>query len=338
MIKIGIVGFGRMGMSHYAIANAHPEAEVTAVCEPSSFIRNALEKHTSVKCYKNYDDMLKSSQLDALFITTPTRLHYGMTRDAIESGLHVFVEKPFCLTPAEGLDLVELAEKKRIVNQVGYHNRFLGTFREAKRLLQNNAIGEVYHILGEVYGPVVLKGSKKTWRAESSKGGGCLYDYATHLVNLMQFLNGPPDRVTDAVMQSIYSQGVEDAVFSTIRFDDGASGQIRANWSEETYRKLFIQITIFGKLGKIRSDAQEMSVYFRNEPLDSSYEKGWNMRWVTDLSPEIDFYLRGEEYSAQVDYFIDAVIKNNLHNINSFYESQITDQTISAIKTAGERV
>jgi hypothetical protein len=117
-----------------------------------------------------------------------------------------------------------------------------------------------------------------------------------------------------------------------MQYAAGAYGQLRANWSDETYRKFSAQVTIFGKSGKLRADAQEMHVYFKNQPEDSSYESGWNVKWLTDLSPSVDYYLRGEEYSAQIEYFINCIQNNKLENTNSFEEAQMTDATISQIK------
>jgi len=332
MIRVGIAGLGRMGVSHFAIANSHPSAKVVSICEPAAFVRKALERHAHVKCFKHYEDMVEKESLDAIFITTPTRYHYPMTRLAIENGLHVFVEKPFCLNPQEGQELVKLATEKGIVNQVGYHSRFLGTFREAKRLIGSRKSGDVYHVLGEVYGPVVLREAKKTWRTEPTKGGGCLYDYAAHIINLMQFLNGPIKYVSGSVLQNIYSKEVDDAVFSSIQFENGATGQIRANWSEDTYRKFTAQVTVFGKFGKIRVDAQELHVFFKQSPEKDSYCSGWNTRWLTDLSPGVGFYLRGEEYSLQVDYFLRAIKNGTRNNTNSFAAAHDTDKVISLIK------
>ena len=141
----------------------------------------------------------------------------------------------------------------------------------------------------EAYGPVVLKEKGMTWRSESSEGGGCLYDYATHVINLVQFLVGSPDKVSGTVLRNIYSKSVSDAVYSTLHFPQGLSGQLSVNWSDETYRKMSTRITVLAKKGKIIVDAQELKVFFRENPIDANYEKGWNMRWVTDLSPEVHF-------------------------------------------------
>lgn len=333
MIKAGVIGLGRMGVSHSAIINVHPDVDLAAICEPSIFVASAVEKHANIACYKNFKKMVDSTGLECIFITTPTKFHFEMVHYALEAGLHVFVEKPFCLTLEHGKKLVELASRKQVVNQVGYHNRFIGTFREAKRLLDSKAIGEVYHVLGEAYGPVVLKEKGKTWRSDTSEGGGCLYDYATHVVNLVQFMVGSPESVSGAVLKSIYSGGVDDAVYSTIHFGSGMSGQLSVNWSDETYRKMSTQITILAKKGKIIVDAQELKVFFREVPTDDgTYEQGWNMRWVTDLSPDVGFYLRGEEYSAQIEYFVECIKNKSLDNINSFASAYATDSVVNLLK------
>ncbi len=332
MINSGIIGLGRMGASHFAIAKAHSEINLTAACEPSSFIATAIEKYSGISCYKDYKKMIDMAGLDCVFITTPTRFHYEMVKYAVEKGLHVFVEKPFCLNPNDAKILVDIAEQKKVVNQVGYHNRFIGTFREAKRLLDVKAIGDVYHISGEAYGPVVLKKKGGTWRSDTKEGGGCLYDYAAHVINLMQYFVGSPTGVGGSVLQKIYSAGVDDAVYSTFYFQGDISGQIAVNWSDEAYRKMSTQITILGRKGKVIADAQELKVYLREQPTENGYETGWNMRYVTDLSPEIDFYLRGEEYSAQIEYFFECIKTNEMNNINSFASAHDTDCVIDFIK------
>jgi predicted dehydrogenase len=332
MIKAGIIGLGRMGISHSAIVRAHPDVELVAVCEPSSFVAAAIQKYANLPCHKDFKTMIDSVQLDCIFITTPTRFHFEMVKYALDAGLHVFVEKPFCLTPGDGEILVKLAAQKRVVNQVGYHNRFVGTFREMRRLVQSEAIGEIYHVLGEAYGPVVLKQKSGTWRSDIKEGGGCLYDYAAHVINLIQFTVGSPQAVAGSILKGIYSSGVDDAVYSSLYFNDGMTGQLSVNWSDETYRKMSTQLTILGKKGKMVADAQELKVYFREHPIENGFEKGWNSRWVTGLSPQIGFYLRGEEYSSQIDYFIECIKKGDFDNINSFANAHATDCVADLIK------
>src|SRR5699024_10124188 len=113
---------------------------------------------------------------DAVFVAVPTKFHAEIGGYLLENGIHVFSEKPFCLAVNEGGRLVELAKDKELVTQVGYHNKFIGTFNEAKKIVQNGDIGEVLHFTGEAYGPVVVREKQNNWRADPSQGGGCLMD------------------------------------------------------------------------------------------------------------------------------------------------------------------
>jgi predicted dehydrogenase len=151
-----------------------------------------LSKHAGLKCYADFDRMLASEQLDALVIATPSRLHAGMVEAALSRGLNVFCEKPFVLDIGDGERLVALAESKSLVNQVGYHYRFVGAFKEAARVVRSGALGTIHHVRAEAYGPVVLRQKGGTWRSTKNEGGGALYDYACHAVDLVNFIVGVP--------------------------------------------------------------------------------------------------------------------------------------------------
>ncbi|MCG7860473.1 Gfo/Idh/MocA family oxidoreductase, partial [Flavihumibacter sediminis] len=86
---------------------------------------------------------------------------------------------------------IQLAKSRNLVNQVGYHNKFVGTFEEVKRLLNAGAIGDIYHFMGQAYGPVVIKPKQDTWRSNPEEGGGCLMDYASHVIDLINYLLSP---------------------------------------------------------------------------------------------------------------------------------------------------
>jgi len=331
MIKAGIIGLGKMGMSHCAIGNAHPDIDLVAVCDTSTLVLEVLKKYASFNTFSDYRKMLNETELDCLF-ATPTKLHAEIVLLALEKGIHVFCEKPFSLTLKQGQQMTELARSKKLVGQVGYHNRFIGTFNYFKTLLEKNIIGQVYHFTGEAYGPVVVKKKGGTWRSDSKEGGGCLFDYASHVINLIEFILGEIKDVDGTLLKSIYSREVEDAVYSSLFLENGISGLLTVNWSDETYRKMSTQITALGTEGKIIADAQEMKIYLKKDDNELGLEKGWNMKYITDLTDQVDFYLRGEEYSSQIDYFVNCIKENNLQNKNSFEAAFHTDMVIEMLK------
>lgn len=331
MIKGAIIGLGKMGLSHAAIVGAHPEVEMCAVCDTSSLVLDAFKKFSSVRPYSDYKEMIEKESLDFVLIATPTRFHYPMVRYALEKGLHVFCEKPFSLTAQEGDELVSLAKTKGLVNQVGYHNHFIGTFRELKRLLQANILGDLVHFTGEAYGPVVTKEKGGTWRSKPEEGGGCLFDYASHVINLIQEILGRPVKASGTQLKSIYSRGVEDAVYGTLILSNGLSGILSVNWSDETYRKMSTSITVQGKNGKIICDATEIKIFLKEAAPKFGLEKGWTIKYITDFAIPVNFYLRGEEYSAQIDNFVDCVKTKKQTNYNTFEQGLYTDKVIEMI-------
>jgi predicted dehydrogenase len=333
MIRLAVVGLGKMGLSHLAMINAHPNVRVEAICDSTGYVLDVLNKYTGVRTYTEIDKMLCEVDLDGVIIATPSSMHSRMVKAVLEKGLHVFCEKPFCLDTKEGEEVTRLAKEKDLVNQVGYHYRFVGAFKEVKRLVDANAIGEVTHILAEAYGPVVLKPKGSTWRTQQSQGGGCLYDYAAHPINLVNWYLGEPRAVGGSVLNKIFSRDTDDEVFSTLYYEGGKSAQISVNWSDESYRKMSTMITIWGTNGRIYADRQECQVYLRddlNAPI--GYQKGWNIRYTTDMTEPVWFYLRGEEYSAQLDYFVRCIEERNTKsNVNSFDEAMKTDRVISML-------
>lgn len=327
-----------MGLSHQSIINMHPDVELVAVCDSTRFVLDMLEKYTGVRVYNNLGKMLESETLDAVIIATPSKLHGPMVLQCLEHNLHVFCEKPYCLDVAEGEQLAELAREKGLVNQVGYHYRFVGAFQEVKRLLDLGAIGKISHIKAEAYGPVVLRPSGSSWRNQRSEGGGCLYDYAAHPLNLVNWYFGMPEAVGGTVMNKIFSADSEDEIYATLRFGNGLSGQLSVNWSDESYRRMTTKISITGTQGRIYADRQECQVYLREEAkVPEGYLAGWNVRYTTDLTPEVWAYVRGEEYSAQLDYFVQRIKNRDADNINSFASALQTDRVMRLLIQDSER-
>ena len=325
-----------MGISHLSILGAHPDVDVVGVCDTSKMVNDFLSRYGKFNCFTDYKKMVSETKPDAVVIAVPTKFHYPIIKDLLELGLHIFTEKPFCLTSAQGEELVSLAAKKKVINQVGYHNKFIGTFGEVKKIVKSGALGNIHHFVAESYGPVVIKPKQETWRSDPAEGGGCLLDYASHVIDLINDILAPITNVKGSVLDYIYSKNVEDAVYSIVQLSNNISGVLSVNWSDETYRKMSTTITIVGTKGKIISDANELKVYFKEENSFEKYVKGWNVRYITDLTEEVDFYLRGEEYSAQLDYFVKAVSGKVPNSINNFQSAWYTDRAIEMIKKSAK--
>lgn len=332
MVNVGIIGLGKMGLSHYSIINAHEDVKVVGVCDSSGYVLDVLNKYTGVTTFTDYEKMLTTTSAEAVVISTPSRMHAPMVRACLERGIHVFCEKPFCLDPAESRALAALASERGLVCQVGYHNRFVGAFAEVKRLLDAEALGTVSHVLAEAYGPVVLKPKGGTWRSKKDEGGGALYDYAAHPLDLLTWYFGRPETVSGTKLGHVFSTETEDEVFTSIDWGRGLTGQLSVSWSDESQRKMTTKVTIWGTNGRINVDRQECQVYLRDAArAPTSYESGWNVRYTTELTDEVSFYVRGEEYSAQLDAWVGRIGSASVQGVGDFSDAATTDEVLAAI-------
>ncbi|MDQ2849622.1 MAG: Gfo/Idh/MocA family oxidoreductase [Actinomycetota bacterium] len=338
VINLAVVGLGKMGLSHLSMARAHPVINLAAICDSSGYVLDVLNKYTKVPVFTSFDKMLAEMQLDAVIIATPTHLHAPMVRTALHRGLHVFCEKPFCLEGDQGLALADLADDRGLVTQVGYHNRFVASFREVKSLLDQGAVGRVTRVLAEAYGPVVLKPSSGGWRSRRAAGGGCLYDYAAHPIDLANWYLGAPIGAGGSVLSKVFSTEIDDEVSSTLYYPGDVSAQVSVSWSDESQRKMSTKLTIWGTQGKISVDRQDLDVYLRDGArIPPGYCAGWNVRYTTELTPPVWFYLRGEEYSAQIDSFVHRVVAGDLHGLNDFGSAIVTDRALALILADSQR-
>ena len=339
MHRIALVGVGKMGLSHLALVQAHPELDCVAVCDSQAFMLAGVRSQVGVETYKSFDTMIAEENLDAVIISTPTSSHFPLAKKALQNGLSVFVEKPLTLTTRESRELAQLAEQNGLANQVGYHNRFIGTFRETARLIEAGAIGNVHHVDGRAYGQVITKsdGGGRTWRAKKTEGGGCLHDYACHVIDLMNFVAGPPTEVTSGRLGQVHSTDVEDTVYAFFSYSNGAIGTLETNWSDESYRKMSTSVTIYGTHGKIYADRQECRLYLKPGHAFEKFEQGWNIRYITELQEPVDFYIRGEEYSAQIDAFAAAIGGSPSPHAGTFSTAAEADHIVEEIARLNER-
>lgn len=337
MLRGTIVGFGRMGITHFSILNRHPQVKFVAVCDSSGFVRYNAAKYLGVEAYDDYHKMFREIKPDFTIAAVPTAMHMDVVKTAILNDAHVFVEKPFTLNPVQGKELLNLIKGKNLIHQVGYVVRFSDVFRKVKEFMDRKILGELYKFKLEMNGPTVLHGAKKSWRSNRNEGGGCLYDFASHGIDLINYLIGPPDTVVGTVFQRIFSKDVEDAVISTFIYKGGLCGNLSVNWSDSSYRKPDNCFEVLGEKGKIIADFRTLKVFFGQKPDIEGYTRGWNIKYFPSLAEPVRFFVRGFEFTRQLDYFIDCILNNRQSEICSFDDGLKTDTVIEQIRANSTR-
>lgn len=329
-----IVGLGRMGLTHLAILNHHPAIAGLSVVEESACFGKAVEKNLGVVCYHDLDQLFAAGIPDFMVIATPTGSHYKIAKTALEHGAHAFIEKPLTTSPSESASLVLIAKAHGAVVQVGYVNRFNEIFQAVRQLVQSGEIGRPTHISCEIRSPMVSKTTGASWRSKQHAGGGCLSDIASHAIDLMNFLVGPPARVVGASLQSLVSHDVEDRVDVLFAYQ-GFTGELHVNWSDPSCRKPAYRVNIDAEGGRITADQHAYKI-FSHASAEHGQAGAWNTVYITDIAQPVRVYVRGNEFTRQLDYFLDSVIQKRQETISNIASAMEVDQIIDQIREAGQ--
>jgi predicted dehydrogenase len=308
LLRLGIIGAGRMGITHYSIANAHEHASVVGVADPSRLVTAMLGKYAGVGTYKDYKGLLKGQELDAVLVCTPPALNPEILDAVLGARLHAFVEKPYMLSSVDGRRFAEAFTAAGLVNQVGYVNRWNDMFAKAKAFVDDRLIGELLRFRSEMFSSTIIRDPGDAgWRTSHAQGGGAIYEMASHALDLINFFFGAPDRVAGTSLSQVFSKQVEDIVSSSLFYDNGLTGSIYVNWSDASYRKPTNKFEIFGTAGKIQVDQHGIKVFLVQASERHGLKEGWNQLYITDVFSSVPFYVRGIEYTAQLYDFVDAI-------------------------------
>lgn len=332
-VRIGIIGMGRMGITHYSIINTHPSVEIVSVSDTSELILKMLKKYTpNLKTYTDYKDLLAAKDVDGIIVCTPSFLHHPICKMACENGISVFCEKPFTTDPKQAYELADMFEAKGVVNQVGYVNRFDPVWNTVKDYMQKGVIGKIAHVNAQFFSATITAPQKKEgWRSKRENGGGATYEIGAHIIDLMEFFFGKPEKLYGSVLDYIYSDKVEDICSAEIAYPGGTNVSLHVDWSDFTYRKPMMKVDVMGDKGKIQADFYGYKVFLREENKEVGLPKGWTTVPMNMIPVKAAFYVRGVGYTNQLYTFVDAIKEGKKVEGCSFREAADTQELIHGI-------
>ena len=331
-IDIGIIGMGRMGITHYSIINSHSDVDIIAVADTSTIMLSMMNKYLPIKTFKKYTDLIEKTKPDAILVSTPPNLHYPVIKMAAENNVHVFVEKPFTTKLSEAKQLAKQYNENNMVNIVGYVNRFNDVFSTVKEMLGKKVIGKIIRFKSEMFSCTITESDEGSgWRASRDSGGGAVFEMASHAIDLVNYLIGKPNKVAGSSLNYIYSKYVEDAISSTFLYKNGMSGTLYVNWSDTSYRKPTNKIEIFGTGGRILADQHSLKIFMNTPNKEYNLIEGWNTLYVTDVFKPVPFYVRGNEFTRQLYHFVDCIKGNEKNGKCTFADAADTLDVIEQI-------
>ncbi len=177
---------------------------------------------------ENYEAILKDPEVEAVLLTTPHTLHGEQVIAAAQAGKHVFVEKPFTLTVAEGRRATEACRRARVVLAVGHGRRRQPASRALKALIGDGALGQVVQIEGNISSSTGFTMKPGGWRTDPRETpAGAMTGLGIHHVDTFQYLVGPIARVVAlSRRQVLKGMEIDDTTGILFEFASGALGYL----------------------------------------------------------------------------------------------------------------
>jgi predicted dehydrogenase len=294
MLKVGIVGCGKIADAHAAQIQRIKGCEIAGVCDREPLMaRQLYERFPIQRYFGDLAEMVREARPEVVHITTPPESHFEIAKYCLESGCHVYVEKPFTLYEAEARKLLALATEKGLKITAGHDDQFSHVARRMRALVQGGFLGggpvhmESYYCyeLGGSYVDALLN-DKRHWVRRLP--GMLLHNIISHgIARIAEFLTGDSPQVVACGFTSPYlrSKGESEII-----------DELRVIISEESGMTAYFTFS-----SQMRPDLHQFRIYGKKNGL------------VLDQDQETLIRLRGTRFKSYVEKFVSPMIVAQQH-------------------------
>jgi len=298
MLRIGVVGYGYWGPNIVRNFSAVEGAKVLSICDidPHSIDR-AKKQCPHLDFSHDYRHITTSPEIDAVAVVTPVSSHFEISRNALENGKHLFVEKPFTRTVGEAEDLIDLANKNKLKIMVDHTFLFTGAVRKIKELIDKNTLGNLYYY-----------DSIRVNLGLFQHDVNVIWDLAPHDLSIMDYVIKEKPIAVAANGAEHFGSGLEDVAYVTVYFENNMIAHLNFNWLSPVK----IRMTLIGGEKKmlVWDDAEvdeKIKVYDKGVSVQTKegiYKLLVDYRSGDAWMPRLD---RTEALKLETQYFIDCI-------------------------------
>lgn len=288
-VKLAIIGCGLAAKElHFpALMNLKEEFEIVALCNHTEPKAKELSEMIGgdIPIYLDYKKMLNNKDIEAVDIALPIHLNYKVTKDALEKGKHVFVEKPVAGNLIEGKKMLSFPEKYDKVMMVAENFRYRAVFNKVKEILESGIIGKVYSANWNIYFyiPVDSKYAATEWRQRHQYPGGFMNDAGVHNIAALRLLFGDILSVNASTTSINPAIGIPDTMSLQFNTKDifgtyNLYFSVNGHWENK--------LLIFGDQGTIEVNENNIKVKrfdYDDQVIDANDDSGYYQEFT-------DFY------------------------------------------------
>ena len=296
-MNFGVIGYGYWGPNIVRNLMGVEGSEVKAIAEISPAAQaRARKAYPGVHVTPSAMEVITSPKIDAIAIVSPVWTHYELSKAALENGKHVFVEKPFTSTSAQGEELINLAQQKNLKIMVDHTFLFTGAVKRIAQLIEEGALGNLYYY-----------DSTRVNLGLFQHDINVLWDLAPHDLSIMDHLIKASPEAVVATGQG-HLNGHEDVAYMTIYFPEKIIAHINVNWLSPVK----VRTTLIG--------GEKRMIVWNDLEADEKvkiYDKGVKITSREGMYEMLVSYRSGDMWSPQLEqvealrqeltYFVDCV-------------------------------
>lgn len=318
MLKVGVIGLGRMGQTRIEEILKDERCILTAVCDIEE------KKLDNYNCQKFTDpyQLLDKSNIDVVFLCTFNWMLPDLAIKALSKGIYVFSEKP----PGKcAQDVKRIIDEEQKHNDLfvyyGFNHRHHNSVIKAKELLDSGIIGKPLWFRG-VYGKCGSQHFENEWRNQGDKsGGGILLDQGIHMIDLMYYLGFKPIDIKSYSLTQYWDINVDDSNMLIMKSDSATAmlHSLATQWKHKFSLEIGCSqglIELSGLLTSTNSYGPEVCRYYLKDKIFDKETMG-------NPSVNESRYIRDNSWNIEHNEFIDAVITKK--NLNMYYSKQAYD-------------
>ena len=316
-VRIGIIGMGKMARLAMRVFMESHLTRVVAFSARRQEVVDQVSAEFGLPGYVDYRKMLERSDIDAIVVATPDNWHFEFAHAALESGRHVFVEKPFTTSVKEADILLRLAHQKNRKIQVAFNHRWLSAYHTAHKTISSGEIGVPITGYARKNDTIIVSTKNIRWAGETT----CAWLLSSHDIDLVRWFLGsePVEARAYGRKEFLQALGVPtyDMIQAQVKFANGAFVTFESGWiypnTFPTNVDSYIQLV--GSAGTVLLDRKRESLEVSTEK-SFSYPKNF-------LSAEIFGRMRGAFPSCLED-FAYAILKDQTPKVSGFDGRQVT--------------
>jgi predicted dehydrogenase len=293
MHRVLVIGTGSIGERHVRCLLRTGRATV-GICEINEALRGQVaSRYAIAESFSGLDDALRA-KWDSAFVATPAHTHIPIAARLVSEGVHILVEKPLS-TSLDGVEeLIRLVRAKHRVAAVAYVYRSHPGFAAMREAVRSGRFGkpvEVVAMCGQHF-PTYRPAYRQIYYTNRAHGGGAIQDAITHVLNAMEWVVGPIERlVADAAHQVLEGVTVEDTVHILTRHG-GTMGSFSLNQHQAANE---CTLTVIAERGMARFELHENRWRWKTDPKED---------WHDEPFPPME---RDDWFVMQANGFLDAL-------------------------------